>query len=139
MTIIVEGQAQQPPVWPSTQGPNKLNIIWSPAALASARSTGIGPWTRTSWPGVCAFTADIRSRPILHDQRVGAGHRVQGSGFNPMGLCGIVPDGVEKARRFAEHGEPEIGTRAFNRGKTIRRRALGSPRAGVRSGVLSYL
>ena len=56
MTIIVEGQAQQPPVWPSTQGPNKLNIIWSPAALALARLTRIGPWTRTSWPGVCAFT-----------------------------------------------------------------------------------
>ena len=38
MTIIVEGQAQQPPVWPSTQGPNKLNIILSPAALALALS-----------------------------------------------------------------------------------------------------
>ena len=55
-----------------------------------------------------------------------------------MGLCGIVPDSVEKARRFAEHGEPEIGTRAFNRGKTIRRRRCITPR-GVRSGVLSYL
>ena len=44
-----------------------------------------------------------------------------------MGLCGIVPDGVEKARRFAEHGEPEIGTRAFNRGNTIRRRRWHHP------------
>jgi hypothetical protein len=43
MELIIEGLRRPTPVWPKGQGPNKLDIVWSPTALASGK---INPhWT----------------------------------------------------------------------------------------------
>jgi hypothetical protein len=104
------------------QSPNQANIIWSAWALASGK---INPhWTldedelaqrvrtylRTLAPGQTCSTRELQQAIAFSDL-----------GSKPWASATPCRMALNKLADRAERGEPEIGTRGFHKGKTIRR------------------
>ena len=110
---------------PSRTGLGKVNPHWTLDEDELARRVRV--YLRTFAPGQYCTTKELEQAIEFKDL-----------GSTPWASAALCRMALKKLAELPSVVSPRLA-RAFNRGKTIRRRALGSPRAGVRSGVLSYL